>query len=282
MLHKNWLYSSVTLSILLGACSLSDIETDEPRQLPDETEKMNHQPSDDQSHALIENAIAAESTLENYSANIKMTDFISFRDEQIQKVTDGTLSYQKEPEVIYSNFARYAMTDAGKIDQVEEALGLLKIDDMLISNHNNDGWEEINETAEVGSILSSDYSPQNQLSLLQGITEFVSVREYDDLYVLTIEATNEELDDMALHMDLFDQSLFGLEEIDLRNSSYQVSQLDFMLFIDKETYLLEKSNTVFEFIIDAPAEEYAVRKDLTVTRSSVNSPEGIQYPSVAQ
>ncbi len=150
----------------------------------------------------------------------------------------------------------------------------------FFSNHNGQGWEELNSDVELSSLLSLNYSPKAQLSLLQGISEFVSVREYDDLYILSIEANGDDLDDMALHMELFDQSLLGIEDIAQHESTFEVSQLDFMLFINKDSFQLEKSTTVFEFVIHAPDEEYAVRKNVTVTRPSVNNPEGIHYPSV--
>ncbi len=279
MLHRNWLYSGVTLSILLGACSIEDVEQEETLILSDEIEDKEDM-FVNQSQSIIKNTIDVEKELKNYQATIKITDFISSQTKQVEKVTEGALAYQKEPEVTYTTFSRYGLDQEGNEGKVEESLSVVATDESLFSNHNGQGWEELNSDVELSSLLSLNYSPKAQLSLLQGISEFVSVREYDDLYILSIEANGDDLDDMALHMELFDQSLLGIEDIAQHESTFEVSQLDFMLFINKDSFQLEKSTTVFEFVIHAPDEEYAVRKNVTVTRPSVNNPEGIHYPSV--
>ncbi|AIC95605.1 MULTISPECIES: DUF6612 family protein [Shouchella] len=279
MLHRNWLYSSVTLSILLGACSITDVEQEETLILSDEIEDKEDL-FVNQSQSIIKNTIDVEKELKNYEATIKITDFISSQTKQVEKVTEGALAYQKEPEITYTTFSRYGLDQEGNEEKVEESLSVLATEAAFFSNYNGEGWEESNSDVEFSSLLSLHYSPKAQLSLLQGISEFVSVREYDDLYILSIEANGDDLDDMALHMELFDQSLLGIEDIPQHEGTFEVSQLDFLLFINKDSFQLEKSTTVFEFVIHAPNEEYAIRKNVTVTRPSVNNPEGIQYPSV--
>ncbi len=130
MLHRNWLYSGVTLSILLGACSIADVEQEETLILSDEIEDKEDM-FVNQSQSIIKNTIDVEKELKNYQATIKITDFISSQTKQVEKVTEGALAYQKEPEVTYTTFSRYGLDQEGNEGKVEESLSVVATDESL-------------------------------------------------------------------------------------------------------------------------------------------------------
>ncbi|MBM7840445.1 hypothetical protein JOC54_003737 [Alkalihalobacillus xiaoxiensis] len=283
MKNTSWFYCSVAVSVLLGACSYNSDETSSDTSLLSLTSEEDE--SSIQSNTILEKSIKADEQLENYTANLKITDSLSPKDnwddeEQVMKITEGTLAHQEQPEVTYTNLARYPIHSETQAESPEETLSILKDSTDILANVNNNGWEDVEDISLIEeTYLSFDLSPSHQLQLLYSISNYVQVSEYDGLYVLSVEASGDELKQMALNMDLIDQSLLRHQDIEL-DDTFQVAQLDYMLFINKETLLLEKTNSIIEFIIQHNNEEYVIRKDLSMTRSNVNNPEGISLPSM--
>lgn len=282
MKNTSWFYCSVAISVLLGACSYNSDETssDTPLLLTasEEDELII------QSDAILEKSIKADKQLENYTANLKITDSLSPKnnwdeEEQVTKMTEGTLAHQKQPEVTYTSLARYPIHSSTQASDPEETLSILINSDAIKINVDNVGWNEIADVSTIDEdFYLYDLSSSHQLQLLYSISNYVQVSEYDGLYVLSVEASGNELKQMAVDMELIDQSLLRHQDIEL-DETFHVAQLDYMLFINKETFLLEKTNSVIEFIIQNNDEDYVIRKDLSMTRSNVNNPEGISLPT---
>ncbi len=235
------------------------------------------------SNSILEKSMQADNQLTNYTANLKMTDTLSpvpegEAEEQTVKVTEGTLSYSNEPQVTFTSLARYPLNSENEEDP-EQTVGIIKESDQYRINKDGTGWNTVEDLSELeDDVFHYDLAPIEQLQLLHSIPDFVSVSQYDDLYVLSVEASGEELRQMALSMNLVDQSI--LTERDIELDEFTVAQLDYMLFINKDTFLLEKTNSAFELLLEENDQSWLIRKDISLTRSNVNSKEGIQLPTV--
>ena len=286
MKNTSWFYSSIAVSALLASCSSNSYQSLESKDVV--TSSKDHDVLSEpeallDSNSILEKSMHADNQLTNYTANLKMTDTLSpvpegEVEEQTIKVTEGTLSYSNEPQVTFTSLARYPLNSENE-EAPEQTVGIIKESDQYQINRDGTGWNTVEDLSELeDDVFHYDLAPIEQLQLLYSIPDFVSVSQYDDLYVLSVEASGEELRQMALSMNLVDQSI--LNERDIELDEFTVAQLDYMLFINKDTFLLEKTNSTFELLLEENDQSWLIRKDISLTRSNVNSQEGIQLPTV--
>lgn len=83
MKNTSWFYCSVAVSVLLGACSYNSDETSSDTSLLSLTSEEDE--SSIQSNTILEKSIKADEQLENYTANLKITDSLSLKTTGMMK-----------------------------------------------------------------------------------------------------------------------------------------------------------------------------------------------------
>ncbi|WP_263705833.1 DUF6612 family protein [Shouchella tritolerans] len=280
MKHTSYLYCSLVVTALLGACSPNSA----PVQESSAPQQDNHNDSKLDAESIIEEAKNAEEQINSYTANFKATDTISTTEDEPDKepqihVIEGNIAYNASPETFYT--ALSAKPGQGEKEETEledlATVEVLKEKDRLYTNVNDEGWLPIDKGDPSERFVSLELTPIYQLELMQPFSDFVNVSEYDDLYVISVAAGGDTLREMASNMDMIERALPTENKLEIPDQ-YQLSQLDYMLFIDKNSFLLEKTNTVFEVVVEDNGT--VIRTDMSLTRTSVNDSGHMDIPSI--
>ncbi len=280
MKHTSYLYCSLVVTALLGACSPNSA----PVQESSAPQQDNHNDSKLDAESIIEEAKNAEEQINSYTANFKATDTISTTEDEPDEepqihVIEGNIAYNASPETFYT--ALSAKPGQGEKEETEledlATVEVLKEKNRLYTNVNDEGWLPIDKGDPSERFVSLELTPIYQLELMQPFSDFVNVSEYDDLYVISVAAGGETLREMASNMDMIERALPTENKLEIPDQ-YQLSQLDYMLFIDKNSFLLEKTNTVFEVVVEDNGT--VIRTDMSLTRTSVNDSGHMDIPSI--
>ncbi|PAE94778.1 DUF6612 family protein [Shouchella clausii] len=281
MKRTSYLYGSLVVTALLGACSPNSAPMQESSASQQDNQNGNATLN---AESIIEEAKNAEEQLNSYTANFKATDTISTTGDEPGEepqihVIEGNLAYKASPETFYT--ALSAKPGQGEKEETElenlATVEVLKEKNRVYTNINDEGWLPIDKGDPSERFVSLELTPMYQLELLQPFSDFVNVSEYDDLYVISVAAGGETLREMAANMDMIERALPTESKLEIPDQ-YQLSQLDYMLFIDKNSFLLEKTNTVFEVVLED--NDTVIRTDISLTRTSVNDNGHIDIPSI--
>lgn len=136
--------------------------------------------------------------------------------------------------------------------------------------------EEVHEDmAALAGQKSAD--PTRQLEELEGFEEEFALEETEDAYVLTLNASGEQFQSL---MDERLQKTLGQMEIEapLSSEDLEVHSVDYVITLDKETYLAERIEVDLALDVDIRGDTMAIESQMQVDYSDYDSVEPIVIP----
>ncbi|WP_059103361.1 DUF6612 family protein [Shouchella shacheensis] len=289
MKKTSWLFFGLASVFILAACTSSSSENLDELHSPhsvDEVESADLNSENLSAADVIQQSLEVDEKITSFSAKVQMKEFAFdqrgdpiYDDSYSNREVEGRLSYQENPSMLSTNFVT---TPLGSDTIQEEHVGYLT-EDGFYSYTEEDGWTVSDPALTSASKHANPLglTPDQQLSLLLSAKDYLTLGEEEDIYTISIEANSEDLKKIAKHLEMLGIKLFDI--VGGNTDEYSVAQLDYMLFINKETFLLEGTNSAIEVDVNQEDDDpVTLRQELSLVMTDYNHETSIQLPEEAK
>ena len=135
-----------------------------------------------------------------------------------------------------------------------------------------------------GSTLGMDnledlmMSPQEQLEMLEAFTSNLTLEEEDNRFALTIEGSGDEVMELSRELAAMQQTDPQIEQA---FEQMEINQLNYVMYIDKETFYLDEMEMEMEMEMSAEGETMVMNQATHGTFSGFDEIDQIEIPQEA-
>ncbi|MEZ0480093.1 DUF6612 family protein [Planococcus sp. SSTMD024] len=263
----------------LGACSNAEAPTTEEesenpaQEAPEETQSASE---------VYAEAVKASQQVESLRAQ-------SNTEQQMKMQPDGMeidMTVDSEMEMTYEPLAFHQTGETSivseDIDNANPMLTEMYMTEEGLYMHETsvDMWlkmpEEMHENMKsIAGQQSAD--PARQLDELGDFEEDFVLEETDEAYILTLDASGEEFQELT--DEQLEKTLGQMEiEAPLSPEDLEVHAVNYVITLDKETYLADRMEVDMELDVDVRGEMMAIESQMQVDYSDYNAIEPIEIP----
>ncbi|MDV2886263.1 DUF6612 family protein [Alkalihalophilus pseudofirmus] len=295
MKKMKWLGAGIAAVMIMTGCNESSTtDVVEPEEVeaaePAEGEEPAEEPATEETEPAEEEEVSEELTVEDvlaksieamngvesFSTEMEVEQETTINDEKIDTqmsmkmdATQNPFAMYQESSMVIPEFDEGEMTT--KMYFTEE--GAYMHDGM------EDAWFKYPDdfTQDLLALQEMQMQPEEQLEILKSYADNLSMVEEEDHYVITVEGGDQSIEQMAdqLNMMFGDSLADGLGEL---TSMMDITQLDYTLHINKETFYQEAIDMMMEFSMEAEGEKISMIQHSTGTFSNFNEIESIEVP----
>lgn len=202
-------------------------------------------------------------------------------DESMTMNIQGETEMTLEPLTLYQNMTTNADIEGEKVDSKMEVYSTE--DDLYLYEEQLDEWIKMDSSmiGEIGDIANQD-DPADQLKMFEQFVSDFDLEETDDEYILNIEIEGDEFTSMMEEMaggltpnDIF-QGMDG-EDGDIFKEM-EISQMDYEMYIDKDTYHLNQFNMNMDLDMEMDGESASIVQSIKTDYSNINEIDPIEVP----
>lgn len=266
--RKKWL-SVMAMTVFLTACGeAATTELTEPEAPPEKA------------------AMTVEDVL-HHSTEV-MTDIQSFSTEmdmnQKMDLPDGE-SYTTDSSISMS-MTQNPLALHQKMSMTLPEMGEMETEMYMVENgiYFKDGMEDTwftypeELTQDLSELQDMQMKPDEQLELLKRHTEHLSLEEDDSHYIVTVNGSSDILQGFARELNgLMNDELSG--EMDQMMNMADIHELDYTLYIEKETFLQTEMDMKMTFELKMEGESIMILTTTNATFSHFNEIDEITVPS---
>lgn len=277
---KKWMAAlgAGTVAIGLGACGDAEAPTTdegvEPeQQAPEETRSASE---------IYEEALEAAEQTESVRAHSLTEQQMKMQPDgmEIDMTVDSELEMTYEPQAFHQTGETSIVSE--DIDNTNPILSEMYLTEQGLYMHETsvDMWlkmpEEMHEDMKaIAGQQSAD--PARQLEELGEFREDFMLEETEDAYVLTLDASGEEFQQL---MDEQLQKTLGQMEIEapLSPEDLEVHSVNYVITLDKETYLADRMQVDMALDVNVRGEMMAIESQMQVDYSDYDKVGPIEIP----
>lgn len=296
MKKMKWLGAGIAAVMIMTGCNESSTtEVVEPEEVeaaePAEGEEPAEEPATEETEPAEEEEVSEELTVE---------DVLAKSIEAMNGVESFSTEMEVDQETTLGEEETIATKMTMKMDATQNPFGLYQETSMQVPDFDegdlmakvyftedgaymNDGMEDVwfkypdDFTQDLLALQEMQMQPEEQLEILKSYSENLTMTEDGDHYVITVEGSDQTIDQMADQLNMmFGENLGeGFGEL---TSMMDITQLDYTLHINKETFYQEAIDMMMEFSMEAEGEKISMIQHSTGTFSNFNEIESIEVP----
>lgn len=222
---------------------------------------------------ILDKSIKAMSELKSYSMDMNLDQEMNIPGEDTPTIIKGKI----KADLTLEPFAMHqTMTLTGELEDMSfDAESYMTEDGFFMSNPEDNSWMKApGEFAE--EMKQAQASAEDQLKLLKGFSEEITMTEEGNDYVLTVKGSGEKF--MELTKELL-QNMGGsaADSADML-SMMDMKQINFVIHIDKETFYQTKIDLDMELEMTVEEETMSMKQKMNGTLSNFNKVEAIVIP----
>lgn len=264
----------------LGACSdaqapTTEEESENPAQeAPEETKSASE---------VYAEAVEASQQVESLRAQSNTEQQMKMQPDgmEIDMTVDSEMEMTYEPLAFHQTGETSIVSD--DIDNTNPMLTEMYMTEEGLYMHETsvDMWlkmpEEMHENMQsIAGQQSAD--PARQLDELGDFEEDFVLEETDEAYILTLDASGEEFQELT--DEQLEKTLGQMEiEAPLAPEDLEVHAVNYVITLDKETYLADRMEVDMELDVDVRGEMMAIESQMQIDYSDYNAIEPIEIPS---
>ncbi|WP_017726266.1 DUF6612 family protein [Halalkalibacterium ligniniphilum] len=287
---KKLKYLIASLAILtIAACGEPSTETDADAETDtgveaevDTTEEDENTASEDLSaEDILTKSYEAMNEVTSFSSDMDMFQEMTIPGEAEPLVMDMVISMDMSLEP----FGIYQQITVEAAEMSEEALTTeqyITQEGAYMYDTMQGTWIKYPDdfTQELLALQEMQLGPQDQIELIRNYVDNISVTEEGEHYVLTFTGEGNEVQKLAMQISgMFgdDVSLgMGMEEI---ISMMDIKQLDYALYINKDTFYQERIDTTMDMEMTHEGETMTTKVTSSGTMTNFNEVETIEVPT---
>lgn len=214
--------------------------------------------------------------IRSVSTTMKVTQEMNKPSEQQPMITDST----KKMDVTYKPQAIYQKVNINRSEQNNKETELYMVDEGVYFKENaEEKWftypEELLE--DVINIQDIEMNQVEQLELLQDYVEHLYLKETDRHYIVTISGPVDDFQEfaLALHDQVNKEITTDMDQV---MSMVHIEDLQYEVFIEKETFLQKKMNMNMNLTLSYEGETVNLQTEAQTTFSKFNEIDEINIP----
>ncbi|WP_054707355.1 DUF6612 family protein [Bacillus sp. JCM 19041] len=144
-------------------------------------------------------------------------------------------------------------------------------------------WFMIDMSDDLSAAEEMQLDTQEQLAMMQDLSEHITLKEDDDFYVLHVEGANEELNELVLSFMEMGQEDMGLSKEELAETMelFELENMTYTIYVNKETFYQKKMEMSYDVIMEEEGTTINMTGNAEGTYSSFNEIEEIEIPQEA-
>ncbi|ANU16130.1 hypothetical protein BBI11_03210 [Planococcus maritimus] len=264
----------------LGACSSAEAPTTTEEENENPTQET--QDKSQSASKVYTQAVEASRQVESLRAK-------SHTEQQMKMQPDGMeidMTVDSDMEMTYEPLAFHQKGETSivseDIDNTNPMLTEMYMTEEGLYMHETsvDMWlkmpEEMQENMQsIAGQQSAD--PARQLDELGDFEEDFVLEETDEVYILTLDASGEEFQELT--DEQLEKTLGQMEiEAPLAPEDLEVHAVNYVITLDKETYLADRMEVDMELDVDVRGEMMAIESQMQVDYSDYNAIDPIEIP----
>jgi hypothetical protein len=302
MKRMKWLGAGIVALLIMTGCnesSTTDVEDPEVEAADVEeeatTEEVEIEEVEEETEPIEEDVAEEEN-----SEELSIEDILSKSIEAMNGVESFTTEMDVDQETTLGEDETFTTQMKMKMDATQNPLAFYQQTSMQMPEfeeatmnaevyftengaYMNDGMEDVwfkypdEFTQDLLALQEMQMNPEEQLKLLKSYTENLTMTEEGDHYIITIEGSDQSIDQMAdqLNMMLGEGMADGLSEL---TAMMDITRMDYMIHINKETFYQEAIDMAMEFSMEAEGETISMVQHSTGTFSNFNEIDSIEVP----
>ncbi|MDV2684261.1 DUF6612 family protein [Alkalihalophilus lindianensis] len=302
MKRMKWLGAGIVALLIMTGCnesSTTEVEDQEVEAADVEEEATTEEVVTEEAEEETE-PIDEEVAEEENSEELSIEDILTKSIEAMNGVESFTTEMDVDQETTLGEDETFTTQMKMKMDATQNPLAFYQQTSMQMPEleeatmnaevyftedgaYMNDGMEDVwfkypdEFTQDLLALQEMQMNPEEQLELLKSYTENLTMTEEGDHYIITIEGSDQSIDQMAdqLNMMLGEGMADGLSEL---TAMMDITRMDYMIHINKETFYQEAIDMAMEFSMEAEGETISMVQQSTGTFSNFNEIDSIEVP----
>ncbi|MEY8752144.1 DUF6612 family protein [Alkalicoccobacillus gibsonii] len=291
-----WLVTGLACTVALVACGNEDASTEESTTnneteaaaSEDGTEEATTDESEEEgttegttedAKSILEQSINAMTDVESFSMDMTMDQTMEMEGEEPLE-----MSTKLKMDAIQDPLSFYQVIESpdplsGELTEVEQYF----VDGEIYTyDPSQDMWIKMSgDLIGMNDIEDLEMSPDEQLETLMNFADDITVEDEGDRYALTIDGSGDELKEIAKELANAEADATMQADMDQIFEGMNITKLDYVLYINKETYYQEEMSMNLDMEMDAEGDTVTISQVSSGTFGKFNEIDEITVPSEA-
>lgn len=291
-----WLVTGLACTVALVACGNEDASTEESttnneteaaasedgteEATTDETEEEGTtEGTTEDAKSILEQSINAMTDVESFSMDMTMDQTMEMEGEEPLE-----MSTKLKMDAIQDPLSFYQVIESpdplsGELTEVEQYF----VDGEIYTyDPSQDMWIKMSgDLIGMNDIEDLEMSPDEQLETLMNFADDITVEDEGDRYALTIDGSGDELKEIAKELANAEADATMQADMDQIFEGMNITKLDYVLYINKETYYQEEMSMNLDMEMDAEGDTVTISQVSSGTFGKFNEIDEITVPSEA-
>lgn len=287
-----WLVTGLACTVALVACGNEDASTEESttnneteaaasedgteEATTDETEEEG---TTEDAKSILEQSINAMTDVESFSMDMTMDQTMEMEGEEPLE-----MSTKLKMDAIQDPLSFYQVIESpdplsGELTEVEQYF----VDGEIYTyDPSQDMWIKMSgDLIGMNDIEDLEMSPDEQLETLMNFADDITVEDEGDRYALTIDGSGDELKEIAKELANAEADATMQADMDQIFEGMNITKLDYVLYINKETYYQEEMSMNLDMEMEAEGDTVTISQVSSGTFGKFNEIDEITVPSEA-
>ncbi|MCU9614289.1 hypothetical protein OEV98_12020 [Caldibacillus lycopersici] len=228
---------------------------------------------------VFDKTLNASNTLDSFTLNMVMDQDMSISsapDETVSTSIQADMDIINEPMSLYQDMS--IDMNMGDFRQNVAMESYFTEDGFFVYDSTTNQWAKMPEEMfnEVMQLSEEQTDPSVQLNQFKEFVDDFSFQQNSTEYILTLKTSGEKLLDIVKELsgDMLDEELIGEEILNNMN----IEQLDYIMHIDKETFLPNKVDMKLTMKMAMEGDEITIQQSTSATYTNINGLEKITVP----
>lgn len=291
-----WLVTGLACTVALVACGNEDASTEESTTnneteaaaSEDGTEEATTDESEEEgttegttedAKSILEQSINAMTDVESFSMDMTMDQTMEMEGEEpLEMSTKLKMDAIQDPLSFYQ-VIESPDTLSGELTEVEQYF----VDGEIYTyDPSQDMWIKMSgDLIGMNDIEDLEMSPDEQLETLMNFADDITVEDEGDRYALTIDGSGDELKEIAKELANAEADATMQADMDQIFEGMNITKLDYVLYINKETYYQEEMSMNLDMEMEAEGDTVTISQVSSGTFGKFNEIDEITVPSEA-
>ncbi|MDS9472113.1 DUF6612 family protein [Sporosarcina pasteurii] len=272
---KKWLKGLVVGFLALALVACSDVANEPANPKPGTEEEKKSELTLEE---VFQKAQEASESVKSMHADMDMTQNISSPDSDVEMVNKINMQI----DIVQEPFAMYQVME---MDVVGEGFMQTEIyltaDGFYLKDPTNETWMKLpsEDFENIAFTMNTGEDPTVDFASLKEFIDDFKFEQTNDQYVLNLKASGDkfnrliqqELEAAGIHNELSAEEMEVLEGI-------KIHELNYEIFIDKETFDTTAFNLVMDMEMINEGEEMRIKQNIQSKFSDINEVEEIKIP----
>ncbi|MBM0066117.1 DUF6612 family protein [Alkalicoccobacillus gibsonii] len=288
-----WLVTGLACTVALVACGSNDATTEENDDAnsetevaasdegtqEDATEETEEENSTEDAKSILEQSINVMNDVESFSMDFTMDQDIEMEGEEPLKTSTNLKMDAIQKPLSFYQVVQTPDPMTGEVLDMEQYF----VDGEIYTYEpTQDMWIKMSgDLIGMNDIEDLEMSPDEQLETLLNFADDITVEEDGDRYALTINGSGNDLKDLAQELANAETDATMQAETDQLFEGMNISKLDYVLYINKETYYQEEMKMNLDMEMDSEGDSIKISQVSNGIFDKFNEIDEITVPSEA-